>query len=76
MPLSPVPAVEKIVYSTCSTHAQENESVVRQAIESEEAANGPLILAPRDQVLPLWKRRGLPDFLANSGVPSRRIIPL
>lgn len=49
------------MYSTCSVHAAENEHVVHQALNSEEAALGHFVLAPRSQVLPSWHRRGLPS---------------
>ncbi|KAJ7593543.1 S-adenosyl-L-methionine-dependent methyltransferase [Mycena floridula] len=54
------PNVSKIVYSTCSIHAAENEHVVQDALKSEEA-NGHFHLAPSEQVLPNWKRRGIPS---------------
>ncbi|KDQ15892.1 hypothetical protein BOTBODRAFT_275080 [Botryobasidium botryosum FD-172 SS1] len=57
------PAVTKIVYSTCSIHAQENEQVVRAALASEEAQSRGFVLAPRSQVIPTWERRGLEDEL-------------
>lgn len=53
------PGVQKIVYSTCSVHAAENEAVVRDSLNSDEAATGKFSLAPSDQVLPQWHRRGL-----------------
>ncbi|KAI0767919.1 S-adenosyl-L-methionine-dependent methyltransferase [Irpex lacteus] len=55
------PAVKRIVYSTCSVHAIENEQVVREALKTEECNAGPFKLAPRNMVLPTWPRRGLPD---------------
>ncbi|KAL1949306.1 hypothetical protein VTO73DRAFT_8187 [Trametes versicolor] len=55
------PSVKRIVYSTCSVHAIENEHVVRQAIKSEEAANGHFRLGRREEVLPVWHRRGIPE---------------
>lgn len=58
-----VPGVQKIVYSTCSIHATENEAVVRDSLSSDEAARGRFSLAPSDQVLPQWHRRGLADVL-------------
>ncbi|KAL0954648.1 hypothetical protein HGRIS_003600 [Hohenbuehelia grisea] len=54
------PSVHRIVYSTCSIHAIENEHVVRDALKSDEACTNNFRLAPRDQVLPTWPRRGLP----------------
>ncbi|KAJ3567885.1 hypothetical protein NP233_g6070 [Leucocoprinus birnbaumii] len=50
--------LQKIVYSTCSIHAIENEHVVSAALESEEATAGGFVLAPRQKVLPKWERRG------------------
>ena len=61
-----VPAVVKIVYSTCSVHAAENEDVVDQALSSEEAKLGNFRLAPSGCVLPTWTRRGLPESLRES----------
>ena len=62
-----VPFVQKIVYSTCSIHAIENEHVVQEAINSAEARKGAFKLASPDMVLPSWHRRGLPDKLSNPG---------
>ncbi|ETW82870.1 hypothetical protein HETIRDRAFT_126266 [Heterobasidion irregulare TC 32-1] len=59
------PSVQKIVYSTCSIHAIENEHVVQEAINSAEARTGAFKLASPDMVLPNWHRRGLPDKLSN-----------
>ncbi|KAF8339690.1 S-adenosyl-L-methionine-dependent methyltransferase [Cantharellus anzutake] len=53
------PNAQKIVYSTCSVHPQENEHVVRQALKSEVAIRRHFRLAPRSLVLPSWARRGL-----------------
>ncbi|KAJ7284670.1 S-adenosyl-L-methionine-dependent methyltransferase [Mycena rebaudengoi] len=58
------PKVSRIVYSTCSIHATENERVVRAALVSEEALAGPFNLAPREEVLPNWHRRGLSEEMA------------
>ncbi|KAF8656783.1 hypothetical protein AX16_002335 [Volvariella volvacea WC 439] len=66
------PRVEKIVYSTCSIHAAENEHVVRAALGCEEA-RGRFVLAPRDQVIPTWERRGLDDEMGNTGDASALI---
>jgi len=53
------PSVTKIVYSTCSIHAVENEHVVREALKSTESQSGNFRLAPRQDVLPTWPRRGV-----------------
>jgi putative methyltransferase len=62
-----VPGAQKIVYSTCSIHAIENEAVVRDSLNSDEAATGRFSLAPSNQVLPQWHRRGLADVLESPG---------
>jgi putative methyltransferase len=53
-----VPNVQRIVYSTCSVHAIENEQVVSSALGSDEAVAAGFVLAPREDVLPTWRRRG------------------
>lgn len=52
------PSAQKIVYSTCSIHAIENEHVISSALESEEATTAGFILASPQEVLPTWQRRG------------------
>ncbi|KAG0646866.1 rRNA m(5)C methyltransferase 1 [Hyphodiscus hymeniophilus] len=55
------PAARKITYSTCSIHAEENESVVRKALESTVAKDrGWRILRREDQIRGLrdWPVRG------------------
>lgn len=58
------PAAQRIVYSTCSVHAAENERVVRAALL---AADGSWVLAPKEEVLPTWPRRGVQEELGNAG---------
>ncbi|KAJ6468438.1 S-adenosyl-L-methionine-dependent methyltransferase [Mycena sanguinolenta] len=58
------PKVSRIVYSTCSIHATENEHVVRAALVSDEAIAGPFHLAAQEDVLPKWHRRGMPEEMA------------
>ncbi|KAG9088280.1 hypothetical protein FRC06_002114 [Ceratobasidium sp. 370] len=55
-----VPAVTRIVYSTCSVHVEENEAVVRGVLEDRGMCESGFKLAPRSQVLSHWVRRGLP----------------
>ncbi|KAI8064524.1 S-adenosyl-L-methionine-dependent methyltransferase [Gongronella butleri] len=50
------PKAKRIVYSTCSIHAQENEQVVQKILERHPE----FTLATRETVLPTWQRRGLP----------------
>ncbi|KAJ4480079.1 S-adenosyl-L-methionine-dependent methyltransferase [Lentinula aciculospora] len=61
------PAVHRIVYSTCSVHAIEDEHVVRAALKTEEALSRHFTLAPQSQVLPQWKRRGCPNEMDDPG---------
>lgn len=61
-----VPLVSKILYSTCSVHAEENEHVVREALASVEA-KGVFKLAPRSMVLSEWSRRGISKELGSAG---------
>ncbi|KAJ2785047.1 hypothetical protein H4R18_000755 [Coemansia javaensis] len=49
------PGVQRVSYSTCSVHAEENEAVVARVLRSQAEFS----LAPRDQVIPTWPRRGL-----------------
>lgn len=48
------PNVQRVVYSTCSVFAEENENVVAAAMADAEAAGLSLVHA-----LPFWHRRGL-----------------
>ncbi|KAI0077870.1 S-adenosyl-L-methionine-dependent methyltransferase [Panus rudis PR-1116 ss-1] len=59
------PSVQRIVYSTCSVHTTENEHVVRDALKSEECQAGRFKLADKKDVLPSWKRRGIPEEMDN-----------
>ncbi|PFH53101.1 hypothetical protein AMATHDRAFT_79254 [Amanita thiersii Skay4041] len=59
------PNVLRIVYSTCSIHAIENERVVEAALSSEEAKVGSFTLAPQNEVLPTWPRRGLASEMSD-----------
>uniref|UniRef100_A0A9I9DDV3 SAM-dependent MTase RsmB/NOP-type domain-containing protein n=1 Tax=Cucumis melo TaxID=3656 RepID=A0A9I9DDV3_CUCME len=51
------PAVERIVYSTCSIHQIENEDVVQSLLPLAESHGFQL-----DTPFPQWQRRGLPVF--------------
>ncbi|ORX48495.1 S-adenosyl-L-methionine-dependent methyltransferase [Hesseltinella vesiculosa] len=54
------PRAKRIVYSTCSIHAQENEHVVQTILTKHPDFS----LAPRSSVLPTWQRRGLPNEMS------------
>jgi hypothetical protein len=62
-----VPNVKRIVYSTCSIHASENEHVVRDALSSDEAKAGSFSIASRNEVLPDWPRRGFAEEMNSTG---------
>ncbi|KAH8118130.1 S-adenosyl-L-methionine-dependent methyltransferase [Phellopilus nigrolimitatus] len=67
------PFAEKIVYSTCSVHAAENEKVICQALASDEA-QGRFVLAAKKDVLPAWKRRGLQEEMSESSGDAESLI--
>ncbi len=50
------PSLRRLVYSTCSIHAEENEKVVQEILFSCPH------LKIAEGVLPNWHRRGLPEF--------------
>ncbi|KAL1697648.1 S-adenosyl-L-methionine-dependent methyltransferase [Schizophyllum commune] len=68
------PAARRIVYSTCSIHAAENEHVVREALASEECCAGNFTLASRDSVLPTWPRREMKEEMGESGADAEGLI--
>lgn len=56
------PSANRIVYSTCSIHGEENEDVVRRTLQLYECRNGGWEVQRRDNgqgVLKDWKGRGL-----------------
>ena len=55
------PALERLVYSTCSIHAQENEGVISRVLPRAHELGYQLATA-----LPSWPRRGLPDACEHS----------
>ena len=61
------PSLQKVVYSTCSIHAQENENVVIRALATEEAKQHGWTLAPRRDVIPSWPVRGDKTACKNAG---------
>lgn len=55
------PSARKVVYSTCSIHAQENERVVVDLLLDPEVNRRGWKLADREIVLPKWDRRGFEE---------------
>ncbi|KAL7417212.1 S-adenosyl-L-methionine-dependent methyltransferase [Mrakia frigida] len=64
----------KIVYSTCSIHAEEDELVVLAALESAEAKTGGWKLAGREEVLPTWERRGTKEVMGKKASLSEGVL--
>ncbi|KAG7696926.1 hypothetical protein KL930_002623 [Ogataea haglerorum] len=65
------PNAKKIVYSTCSVHAQENEQVVVDLLlDSAVRAQGWRVCS-RDDVIPSWPRRGLVEEFSAVDDPQR-----
>ncbi|CAG9463887.1 unnamed protein product [Pedinophyceae sp. YPF-701] len=56
-----IPSVRRLVYSTCSTHVEENEEVVAAVIARAEKLGFCLV-----DPFPSWHRRGLPGVLEGS----------
>lgn len=54
------PAAQRVVYSTCSIHAIENEHVVARLLLDPEVRAAGWRVTPRKTVLPKWPRRGIP----------------
>ena len=52
-----LPSLQRLVYSTCSVHQQENEDVVQAVLPEAEKLGFQL-----RHTLPAWSRRGLPVF--------------
>lgn len=53
-----LPLMQRVAYSTCSTHAEENELVVQEVLASPEGSRFRIA----KNILPAWPRRGLPQF--------------
>ncbi|KAG8837577.1 hypothetical protein FRB91_008050 [Serendipita sp. 411] len=68
------PSLQRLVYSTCSVHTTENEEVVVQALQSEEALEGNFKSEPRAKVIPAWPRRGLRLEQMDESVPSESLV--
>ncbi|GAA5997571.1 rRNA (cytosine-C5-)-methyltransferase RCM1 [Rhodotorula paludigena] len=49
---------QRVVYSTCSIWEQEDEGVVMRVLAKKEFRDAGWRLAPRDEVMPTWERRG------------------
>ncbi|CAD6886102.1 unnamed protein product [Tilletia laevis] len=68
------PHLQRIVYSTCSIHAEEDEHVVVAALESAEAQEGGWRLMGREKVLPAWPVRGRVEDCKGDTVIAESVI--
>ncbi|QLQ77980.1 hypothetical protein HG537_0A02270 [Torulaspora globosa] len=59
-----LPKARKIVYSTCSVHAEENERVVIDLLLDKKVQQWGWRVAPKDKVIPTWPRRGIVEEFA------------
>ncbi|KAK9494269.1 S-adenosyl-L-methionine-dependent methyltransferase [Lipomyces doorenjongii] len=59
--LTRFPKATRVVYSTCSIHAEENEDVVRKLLTDPEIAKLGWRAMGRENVIPTWHRRGWRD---------------
>ncbi|ODQ81678.1 hypothetical protein BABINDRAFT_165209 [Babjeviella inositovora NRRL Y-12698] len=61
------PKVKKVIYSTCSIHAEENEQVVVDLLADEDISSAGWRVASRENVIPTWHRRGWPQEFTSLG---------
>lgn len=59
-------SVQKVVYSTCSVHPEENEHVIERVLSKPEFKDE-WRLALREEVIPTWPIRGLPTAFSDPG---------
>ncbi|RHZ70851.1 hypothetical protein Glove_265g15 [Diversispora epigaea] len=64
------PSVKKIVYSTCSIHAQENEHVVKHALEQTDN----FILTNEKDIMPKWPKRGIASEIGDDEEAAKKLI--
>ncbi|OBZ87903.1 25S rRNA (cytosine-C(5))-methyltransferase rcm1 [Choanephora cucurbitarum] len=64
------PKAKRIVYSTCSIHAEENEHVVQKILKNHPEFE----LAPRESILPTWPRRGIPSQINDDKDLADRLV--
>ncbi|KAK9467115.1 S-adenosyl-L-methionine-dependent methyltransferase [Lipomyces arxii] len=68
--LTKFPKANKVVYSTCSIHGEENEDVVRNLISDPEIQDLGWRVVPRERVIPDWHRRGWQDRFEGIDAPQ------
>lgn len=64
------PNARKLVYSTCSIHAEENEQVVKRLLQDPDVEARGWKLTEPGKVLPNWKGRGLVEEFAGMENPE------
>ncbi|KAK9371081.1 S-adenosyl-L-methionine-dependent methyltransferase [Lipomyces kononenkoae] len=69
--LTRFPNATRVVYSTCSVHAEENEDVVRKLLMDPEIAKLGWKAMGRENVIPSWHRRGRQERFQGMEWPQR-----
>ncbi|CDK29440.1 unnamed protein product [Kuraishia capsulata CBS 1993] len=64
------PSAKRLVYSTCSIHAQENERVVVDLLNDPQVKSRGWRLCSRQKIIPDWKRRGFVEEFSSFEDPE------
>ncbi|CAG8481154.1 10690_t:CDS:2 [Cetraspora pellucida] len=64
------PLVQKIIYSTCSVYAEENEHVIKRVLDQTDL----FVLANKNDIMPSWPRRGISSEINNDEGTAEKLI--